>query len=486
MTDIPTSSGLSSWNRPKAGRAVPASVGIWTVTTLLATALAACGHPNVEPRDPQATQFEPPKEAAASTVAAAGPAASAQIRPPAGSAVPVRIGPEEVRLAALPRVTQADFQYLGAFRVPGRGGATTSTFDYGGTALAFNPVRNSIYLIGHPWHNYSAELAVPTIRVAATIDQLDTASVLQPLTDPLEGKLPSINPRDPNSKSIPGQFIYKGRLYITGLSNYDGAGTQIASHFVRSPDLSIKGGVEGPFRIEGVSPRWVAGMMAEIPSDWQSAFGGPALAGIAGMSIVSSASNGPTATVFDPEELGRRPAAVGALVLGYPVATPLGGGTNRLGEVNAVWNLTSTVRGLVFPDGTRSVIFFGRHGIGAYCYGEGLPTPPPPGAPDCHDPADSSKGTHAFPYRYQAWAYDAMDLVRVRRGEIPSHTVKPYAIWQFELPFTIKNGPHALGGVAYDAQTRRLFISQGLADNTGYSRSPIIHVFSLSPAPQGG
>jgi hypothetical protein len=49
---------------------------------------------------------------------------------------------------------------------------------------------------------------------------------------------------------------------------------------------------------------------------------------------------------------------------------------------------------LSFPAGIRSVLFFSRYGVGSYCYCYGT------GA-ECNEPADNSKGTHAYPYRYQ-------------------------------------------------------------------------------------
>ena len=88
------------------------------------------------------------------------------------------------------------------------------------------------------------------------------------------------------------------------------------------------------------------------------------------------------------------------------------------------------VRGVVFPEGTRSVLFFGRHGGfgaspglpggGGFCYGFGTADPAlvgtfPPGEADHYryDPEDGSKGVHGYPYRYYVWAHDANDLAAV-------------------------------------------------------------------------
>ena len=64
---------------------------------------------------------------------------------------------------ALPLLQQADLRYEGAFRLPEpTGEGEKNTFGYGGTALAFDPARGSLWLTGHDWHQRIAEVSVPT------------------------------------------------------------------------------------------------------------------------------------------------------------------------------------------------------------------------------------------------------------------------------------------------------------------------------------
>ena len=84
--------------------------------------------------------------------------------------------------------------------------------------------------------------------------------------------------------------------------------------------------------------------------------------------------------------------------------------------------------GLVFPAGTRSVLFFGKQGVGTFCYGPGTSNQALVGTiapgfvdPYCYDPVDDSKGTHAYPYIYQVWAYDANDLAAAKAGQSAGH-----------------------------------------------------------------
>ena len=76
-----------------------------------------------------------------------------------------------------------------------------------------------------------------------------------------------------------------------------------------------------------------------------------------------------------------------------------------LGAWNGSWNPRkgiwfgggTTIRGVVFPAGTRCVLFFGTQGIGPFCYGEGTTDkrlagkPTPDGTIWCYDADDSSK-----------------------------------------------------------------------------------------------
>ncbi len=358
---------------------------------------------------------------------------------------------------ALPLMQQANLVYQGAFRVP-QGTSDATTFAYGGTALGYNPGNNSLYITGHDHVQFSAEISIPAVVNSTNLNELATATILQPLADATEGKLGQINPSDSNPQKIGGHLVYNGKLIVTGFSYYDGGGTQKASHFSRPLSLSTTGQVVGPYLV-GADPHFVDGYMTLVPPEWQAAFAGPALTGMCCGPIASVQSEGPSISVFNPD-LTRQPAT---RLLGYPLSNPL----RPVSSTNAVHNLTSSISGVVFPGGTRSVLFFGRHGVGTYCYGEGA---------DCGDPADSSKGVHAYPYVYQVWAYDANDLLAVKSRAKREYQPQPYAVWTFKLPFERTLSTHFLGGAAYDPQTQRIYLSQRGGDAPG----PVIHAFKVT------
>ena len=392
--------------------------------------------------------------------------ASSGITATALSAIAFFLPQGAVAQSELPLLLESNLVYEGAFKVP-RGGDGNATFSYGGTAIAYNAASNTLYLVGHSSGQLSAEISIPEIVNSTNEDDLDTATVLQDFRDATEGRLDSINPTDSNDQRIGGQFIYDGKLYIGAFSYYDAEGTQLASHFVRPLNLSVNGQVVGPVAV-GEDVHFTGGYMADIPAVWQDAFGGPALTGNCCKSIISNQSWGPAASVFDPSDIGQMDPVPATDLVYYDSDHELGPGATTQ---NPLFNLTSRVDGIVFPEDSRSILFFGHHGVGPYCYGDGG---------ECGDPADDSKGTHAYPYKYQVWAYDALELLEVRNGNKQPYEARPYNVWTFQVPFETDN-EHDTGGIAYDAARRRIFFVQS---KFGVDRLPLIHVYYVNTGPR--
>ena len=140
--------------------------------------------------------------------------------------------------------------------------------------------------------------------------------------------------------------------------------------------------------------------------------------------------------------------------------------------------------------GTRTVLYFGRNGLGPDCYGSGTADPSldgttaPDGGPYCYDPTNSYKAPHAYPYRYQVWAYDLNDFAEVKAGTKQPWDVVPYGVWPLNLP--TPESSTRLGGVGYDAQRQLLYVSQLRGDPDGYAERPLIHTFRVNATPGAG
>lgn len=361
-----------------------------------------------------------------------------------------------------------DITYVGSFDVPrdDRVGGEQGVFAYGGHALGFDPDADALFLGGHDWYQRLGEIAIP--------DSLSgTAEVLQDLADPTDGMGNRI---DDSTLKLGGVLVDGDRLIFTVYSYYDADSTQTLSHFASSRDLSVSDDVVGPFAMTGgANARSVAGYMGWIPPEWRSTLGGSALTGNCCLSILGASSAGPSATVFEPADVGTRDPIPGTTVLFYP----LGNETTRDGTTtNDIFVQSDQVAGIAFPPGTRSVLFIGRHGRGEYCYGPGTDDVSLHGMPDgegnvwCHDPSDSSKGTHAFPYVHYVWAYDANDFVEVREGRREPWDVVPYAT--FTLDGIDDGGTARIAGATFDPDTGRLFLTER------YGEEPRVHVLRIA------
>jgi len=377
--------------------------------------------------------------------------------------------PERYELR-LPHLT-----YMGAFRVP-RGNFGVSSFSYGGTAITFNPHRSSLFIVGHDHQQAVSEVEIPEIINSFDLEDLKTAKVLQPFTD-LRSKIPNF-PLKGDTK-IGGLLVVGHELVGTFYEFYDAEGDARVSHFkLSSLDLS-RAKATGLFQMGKYGAGYVGGYMGTVPADWQERFGCKCLTGLCGVPIISRTSAGPSLFGFDPAKFGENSSQVVPFVY-YPFSQggrgandhPLADTTSQ----NAIYNQTSTVGGVVFPNETNSVLFFGAHGIGQYWYGSNGDYP------NLNDTARTDKGTHAYPYVYQVWAYNAQDLLGAKQGAKRPWQVKPFEIWTFDFPF--QESVKAIGGVAYDARRAQLYVSQLRADRRDYDINPVIHVFKLSNATQ--
>jgi hypothetical protein len=417
--------------------------------------------------------------------------------------------PPSTTPSALPLLQQSDLVYEGAIKVPkGKYGASTfdSSFSYGGAGLSYNATNNTLYIIGHVYENMIAELSIPAVVNNSDLASLNTASVVQGSIDIANGNWDNLklDGSEVGNGGRPGSFIvYGGKLIGNSWAYFDGAQEAVRSHFTASLNWSTEGTqFSGMYRVgvhysgstSAANGGFVGGYMGHIPANRQAEFGGPVLTGLGGVSIISRSSYGPGAWVFNPADLGVTDPAPATMLLGYTADN------QTLGSYSGpslYYNGTTEVRGVVFPEGTDSVLFFGKHGLGMTgqgdsCYGVGTNNitlhsqPVGDGSIYCYDPVNSAKAPHAYPYVYRIWAYNAQDLLKVKNGVINPATgvsykpwdITPYAIWNLDLPFA--NGDGTILGAAYDSSTQRIFISQQGGERYGEAPFPVIHVFKIA------
>lgn len=329
---------------------------------------------------------------------------------------------------SLPLIHAADVTLLGSFTVPAHCGSG-SQMGWGGAPLGLS--ARGLYIGGYdaqPGGQQLAEFTIPDLGGSALL--------LTPCT-----AVPRLQTVAEDVR-LGGVLTHQGRVIVSAYSSYDADGSVQRSHMAVEPTT----GVAQPWvKVGTVGAGYVGGAMTPIPAEWQGLLGGPVLTGQASLSIISRTSSGPSAHVMDPALIGSRDPLPAIPLVYYPLDHPLFGGA----AANPLYQRLDTIGGMAFPAGTRSVLFIGRHGLGARCYGTGE---------SCGDPTSPYQGDHAFPYRFQVWAYDATDLLAVKNGTRQPWDVRPYATWT--LPGLTETHAAILpGGATYDPSTRRLYVA---------------------------
>jgi hypothetical protein len=118
------------------------------------------------------------------------------------------------------------------------------------------------------------------------------------------------------------------------------------------------------------------------------------------------------------------------------------------------------------------------------CYYCGDPTDdsectvtPLPG--ECDLLCNEMRGYHCGPYIRQVLLYDTQELGRAALGEVDPWSVLPYAIWQPEELYLPSPCCYNMGGMAFDAQRGRIFITErGLGE--GEMNAAVVHVWTVS------
>jgi hypothetical protein len=378
----------------------------------------------------------------------------------------------------LPLVRIDDFQYVGAFRLPARKfGDSDVNFAQG--PIALNPDRQSLFVVGHAHQQAIAEFAIPELVNSTVVTELNMAGdPIQPFARILD-RASGGNPQ--NNNRIGGMLYVSGpegpELLVNCYEYYDAPGDNTLSMLVvRDANDLAKSDVDGYVEVQG-GPGHTAGWMSPIPAEWRSVLGGDFLTGSSsGIPIISRASVGPSAFVFDPLDIVGKKSVDTPIrtkqLLDFSLAHRLHDDLMNESRENTLWNhLSRAVYGLIVP-GTRTYATFGHSGGNESGVGYKI----------VQDTGRRTGGYSSYKvkdnYHYY-WLWDVNDLARVKAGEIAPHDVRPYECGIFRTPFA--DTSHRLGGGAFDASTGRIYLTaQGADRKQGrYANPPVIMAYKL-------
>lgn len=395
-----------------------------------------------------------------------------------------------------------DFEYLGAFRLPGESGG--SNWEYSGRGLTFYPdgdptgaadgFSGSLFGVGHDHQQFVSEISIPAPINSRNLDDLATAETLQPFSDITEGMFGETElPRLGLQYLPPQNSQLTGKLYFVHGQHFQDFEP---SHGWSEVDLARLMSA-GPWNLNGYTNYTTSDYIFEIPDLWSKAFpGNPRLAtgrfreGVWG-------GLGPALFALSPWEEGNPPPPNTTL---HSVTPLLLYGTQEPGLTDIVSDPSMKMAGYLEPDhwidgawltaGEKSaVIFVGTKALGNAWYGfsNGVvweydcADHTPPTCPEVPDWPYDNRGYWADDYQPQIIFFNPWDLVAVANKEMETWHPQPYASMDLASAFydpqtNIEEYKQDIAGaMAFDRVHGLLYVIERLADE----HKSVIHVWRI-------
>jgi hypothetical protein len=418
-------------------------------------------------------------------------------------AEPTESGPTQPPLPSGPVIHPENLVYLGAFRLPDD---PESYWDYSGLGLAYYPggdpdgpqdgFPGSLFGAGFDQLVNVSEISIPVPVISKNLDDLNTATTLQPFQDLSSGIF------DPDAVDLP----------LIGLEYLSPQGDQTSgklhfcfgqwiqdfepSHGWREVNLSDPQ-VAGLWVFDGYSNYTTNDYIFEIPKSWADIYTPGQYLATGRAREGPWSGNGPALFAYGPWNDGNPPERGGTLtsitpLLLYGVQEP---GiaeivTDETMMVNERSNADRFHGGAWLTAGDRAaVIFVGTKAVGNAWYGfaNGVEfvwgceeTNSCPEVPEW--PYDD-RGFWADDYQAQIMFYDPAQLAAVVQGELESWDPQPYLILDITEymyapyidPATYKRD--IAGAVTFDRERGLLYVAERLADDA----KSVIHVWHVEP-----
>ncbi len=416
-------------------------------------------------------------------------------------------------LAGNPRIARAgliqpsDLVYLGAFRLPEGSGGTDWT--YGGNALAYYPdgdpsggddgYPGSLFGTGNDQQLYVSEISIPAPVVSSNknLDELNTATTLQPFTDIFSSLF---------------SYIEQPRVGMCYLGPQDGQSSG-KIHFCLGLHLQDTGyePSHGWFNTDLSNPdtagAWVFGIytgyvtndyMCEIPRDWADSHTSGRYLATGRAREGPWSGYGPGLFAYAPWEDGNPPAQGSTLDAITPLmlyGTPVSGSPELdLDGVQAITDYSDSDRwracAWLTNGDDAAVVFAGTKALGNTWYGfangtvwdhECAETNSCPEVPDW--PYDN-RGYWADDFQAQLLFFDPDDLAAVASGAAATWSPMPYAVmdlspYLFDPYYTVEDlinyKRDFVGAITFDRERRLLYVIEPIVDDY----KPIVHVFRV-------
>ena len=381
------------------------------------------------------------------------------------------------------RLSEQDFAYRGAFRLPG-------LFAWGALGSCFyapgDGGRGSLLITGQSTKRSEfAEISIPQAQIDSDWERLPLASLLHGLRD-FDGELVDEQLGEHAEFASPSGIEYipargsqgSAKLYGSVDCWYCVGDESYAALFMSESDGS------NPCGLFHVGPRSlpfhgnkVGDYLFRLPRWYADRY-------LGGRDLVTGkcrgtefGSMGPTLFACKPWETDQPSGDLDALIMLYyrynfDCASP--NVSNKSLCDYPGFTMCDKWEGGAFveTDQRAAILLFGRKGLGVNHYGE-------PRDGDC----SLYKGYHCDPYERQVIFYDVEELAEAAAGRRDFWTTVPYHIWRPSEFYNRDADGHScseLGGVAYDPTGKRLYVIEKSLPSYNADDQAVVHVWQVN------
>jgi hypothetical protein len=429
----------------------------------------------------------------------------------------------------------ADFEYLGAFRLPG-GDEPPRTFAYGGNAMTFNPdgdpggaqdgFPGTLFIMGHDRVAYGslpdggqvAEVNIPVPVITRDVEALNTAEFSQDFANLFERRFVEFQEIPKSGLQYLNRPETGPKIHVTWGEHLQR--NDFPSHGWFSPTLTAPD-FQGEWFIGNQNMYSVNGYMFEIPVAWADTYAGGRYLATGRMRDGGQGGMGPTIFAYRPWNADGSPPPSGTrleevTLLLYENAYNT---EDILHAMNGYQHPDAWEGGawLTMPNGRQAVLFAGTKSSGEkYWYGyvnaagpqyacvdahvtdfptcrmaDGSVCPPEDFRGCCDEDAGncvSSRGWWSTRFDAQFILFDPDDLARVASGQMEAWQPQPYAVIDidehlfFNPPewdtVTLGWGDQRrdrIGDVSYDRVNSLLYVLELYGDGG----RPLVHVWRV-------